>query len=206
MTRNTTLRWMLAVGLVAGLAACAKSAEDGRKGFDVIPASASRYAVLVGVNDYEKCSDLKYCGADVTALRDRLVKIGFDSRDIAVLTDDSSIRPSRRNILEQLDVTLQVADETDLIVVALSGHGAKIGGKSDFCPQDARPDDPESTMILIEDLYAKLEKCPARLKMVFIDACRNKFLPVESRPLAEQEKSIDGFAKSLSDGTVLKAT
>lgn len=59
-------------------------------------------------------------------------------------------------------------------------------------------------MILIEDLYAKLEKCPARLKMVFVDACRNKFLPVDSKPLAEQDRSIDGFARSLSDGVVPK--
>jgi formylglycine-generating enzyme required for sulfatase activity len=178
--------------------------DRGGKGAEVIPVSASRSAVLVGVNDYEKCSDLKYCKADVTALRDQLIKIGFDKRDIAVLTDGADIRPNRRNIVEQLDVALKVAEGTDLIVVALSGHGAKIGGKSYFCPADARPDDPDGTMILIEDLYAKLEKCPARLKIVFVDACRNKFLPAESKPLAEQEKSIDGFAKSLADGDVPK--
>ena len=178
--------------------------DRGGKGAEVIPVTASRSAVLVGVNDYEKCSDLKYCKDDVTALRDQLIEIGFDKRDIAVLTDGADIRPNRRNIVEQLDVALKVAGETDLIVVALSGHGAKIGGKSYFCPADARPNDPEGTMILIEDLYAQLEKCPARLKMVFVDACRNKFLPAESKPLAEQEKSINGFAKSLADGDVPK--
>ncbi|MCH8047698.1 MAG: SUMF1/EgtB/PvdO family nonheme iron enzyme [Planctomycetes bacterium] len=192
------------VVLLLGSRTCPAQGPGGGKGFEVIAASASRYAVLVGVNDYEKFSDLTYCKADVTALRDQLVKIGFDRRDIAVLTDGAKMRPSRRNILEQLDATLKVADETDLIVVALSGHGARIGGKSYFCPLDARPDDPKGTMILIEDLYAKLEKCPARLKIVFIDACRNKFLPVDAKPLAEQQKSIDGFAKSLSDGAVPK--
>ncbi len=199
--RNTALGSILAAGLVVGFACnvlAAPPADD--KGFDVIGAAASRYAVLVGVNVYEKCSNLRYCQADVTALGDQLVKIGFDRRDIAMLTDDSKMKPSRRNILEQLDVTLKVADAGDLIVVALSGHGARIGGKSYFCPMDARPDDPEGSMIPIEDLYAQLEKCPARLKMVFIDACRNNYLPVEAKPLVEQQKSIDGFAKSLSDG------
>ncbi len=217
--QNMAFRFVLAAALVAVLwydasaappsesrttSSGAKSAKSGGKGIEVIAASASRYAVLVGVNYYEKCDDLKYCTADVTALGGQLVKIGFDRRDIVVLTDGEKIRPSRRNILEQLDATLSVADPRDLIVVALSGHGAMIGGRSYFCPQDARPNDPEGTMILIEDLFAKLQKCPARLKMVFIDACRNKFLPVESRPLADQQKSIDGFAKSLSDGAVPK--
>ena len=176
----------------------------GEKGMQVIPASAARYAVLVGVNDYEKCDDLRYCKADVTALAEQLAEIGFDRRDIVVLTDDTKLRPSRRNILEQLDATLKVADGGDLVVVALSGHGAMIGGKSYFCPADARPDDPEGTLIRIDELYEKLEECPARLKMVFIDACRNKFLPVDSRPLSDQAKSIDGFAKSLFDGDLPK--
>ncbi|MCA9262578.1 MAG: SUMF1/EgtB/PvdO family nonheme iron enzyme, partial [Planctomycetales bacterium] len=108
------------------------------------------------------------------------------------------------NVMEQLDVALKVADKSDLIVVALSGHGAKIGGKSYFCPLDARPDDPDGTMISIEELYARLERCPARLKIVLVDACRNKFLPTDSKPLAEQQKSIDGFARSLADGAVPK--
>jgi len=202
--QRALLQLFLAIALFTILCRGASAARDGDKGFDVVPASASKYAVLVGVNDYEKCSDLRYCKADVTALREQLVKIGFDRRDIAVLTDGEAIRPSRRNILEQLDVTLRVADETDLIIVALSGHGAKIGGKSYFCPLDARADDPEGTMIAVEELYDKLEKCPARLKIVLVDACRNKFLPVDSRPLAEQDKSIDGFAKSLTDGVFPK--
>ena len=180
--------------------------SSGDKGVEVIAASASRYAVLVGVNDYEKFSDLRYCKADVTALRDQLVKIGFDKQDIKLLADGEDLRPNQRNIVEQLDIAFKIADKTDVVVVALSGHGAKIGGKSYFCPADARTDDPEGTMILIEDLYAKLEKCPARLKIVFVDACRNKFLPVDSKPLAQQKKSIDGFAKSLADGDVPKGT
>ena len=182
----------------------AKSAARGEKGMEVIPTSASRYAVLVGVNDYEKCDDLRYGKADVTALAKKLVEIGFDRRDIVVLTDGNEIRPTRRNIREQLEATLKVADSEDLVILALSGHGAMIGGKSYFCPSDARPTDPEGTLIRIDELYARLEKCPARLKMVFIDACRDKFLPVESRSLTDQAKSIDGFAKSLSGGELPK--
>ena len=172
----------------------------GEKGMQIIATSASRYAVLVGVNQYDRCTSLRYCKADVTALAKQLVEIGFDRRDIVVLTDGERFPPTRRNILEQLDATLKVAAEGDLVIVALSGHGAMIGGKSYFCPSDARPDDPDDTLIRIDELYEKLEKCPARLKMVFIDACRDKFLPVESRSLTDQAKSINGFAKSLSGG------
>ncbi|MFW6170822.1 MAG: SUMF1/EgtB/PvdO family nonheme iron enzyme, partial [Planctomycetota bacterium] len=185
--------------LGGGPQAVAKNVE-----FDLIPASASRRAVLVGVEEYEAFNDLEYCSGEMAALRHCLIQIGFDQQDIVMLTENADIQPTQENILEQLDTQLQAAKKDDWVVVAFSGHGARIGGKSYFVPSDASLTTPKNTMIAIEELYSKLENCPAQLKLVLVDACRDHLVPDESMPLAEQDRLIDGFARSLSESVVSK--
>lgn len=193
------------VVLLAGLCSRrhARAAGDN-KAFDLIPASASRYAVLVGVNEYESCNDLKHCASDMAALRDCLVEIGFDQQDIVLLRDEAELQPTQSNIMDQLDTQLKAAEKDDLVVIALSGHGAKIDGKSYFLPADAVLASPESTMVSIEELYGKLEACPAQLKLVLVDACHDSLVSSELMTTAEQDNLIDGFARSLSESVVPK--
>ncbi|MFO7902719.1 MAG: SUMF1/EgtB/PvdO family nonheme iron enzyme [Planctomycetota bacterium] len=200
-----TLSLIVVAVLVAGVCwrGDAQAAAENKE-FDLIPASASRYAVLIGVEEYEACNDLQYCSEDMAALRDCLMQIGFDQQDIVMLTGNADIQPTRKNILEQLDTQLKAVNKDDWVVVAFSGHGAKIDGKSYFLPSDASLKSPESTMIPVEELYCKLENCPARLKLVLVDACSDHLVPAESMTLAEQDQLIDGFARSLSESVVPK--
>jgi uncharacterized caspase-like protein len=59
------------------------------------------------------------------------------------------------------------------VLVAFSGHGIYDNGKSYLCPVDARVDDPKGTMVSMETVYERLNKCPAALRLLFVDACRN---------------------------------
>ena len=176
-------------------------------------------ALLVGVNDYERLRDLRFCEADVVALRDRLIAMGFRSDKIKCLTtgaEDSGDRPSHRNITERLDAMFSGLTDDAVIVIALSGHGGSFEWKdasgveqkaSFYCPQDARTYDPMRTMVPVQEIYRRLDKSPARFKLLLVDACRDRhFVPPETRSAVDEAKSMSAFAKSFSDGQLPKGT
>jgi formylglycine-generating enzyme required for sulfatase activity len=139
------------------------------------PQVADRWAVLVGVDDYANAQDLAFCGADQRDLSARLKTCGFPDEHLFLLHDKASdvkYRPSKGNVERQLNVVLNLADANDLLIVALSGHGVSLDGKSYFCPNDATLDDP-ATLISLDTLYERLDKCAARFKLILVDACRN---------------------------------
>ncbi|MCH8047388.1 MAG: SUMF1/EgtB/PvdO family nonheme iron enzyme [Planctomycetes bacterium] len=225
MSRSSSLgMFFLAVALIAlcGPAAEAQrpTGNKGDKGINVEPVlspkSGQFRALLIGVNDYTRLKDLKYCEADVTALRDRLVAMGFRRDAIKCLTTgdrDPARRPSYRNITEHLDALFSGLKEDAVLVIALSGHGGsfewkdasgKVQKASFYCPQDARLHDPLRTMISTKDIFDRLEKCPARFKLLLVDACRDAhFAPDGARTAIDEAKSMAAFAKSLSDPSTL---
>jgi hypothetical protein len=149
------------------------------------PKVEQRWAVLIGVDDYAYAQKLNYCGADQLALRDQLVASGFPDDQVFLLhdkADDTRMRPSQGNIERQLNLVLSLADERDLVVVAFSGHGVHLGGKSFLCPGDCTLDDAK-TLIAVDSVYERLQECAADFKLVLIDACRNDPRPGGARSL-----------------------
>jgi|GEM_PF-1515983 len=166
-------------------------------------------ALLVGVNGYNEFSQLSFCKADIEALRDALPQLGIAKENITCLTTGSNFRnnPTMKRVRESILSTLKGLDKDDVVVLAFSGHGVRLdyqdgrASGSYFCPQDASLDDPEKTMISVPWLYEQLNKCPARFKMLLVDACRNR-VKVSAEKMAKKNiagvKSIDGFTKSIS--------
>lgn len=165
-------------------------------------AGSDQWAVLVGVDDYVQATDLRYCGADVRALRQQLVDVGFPEEQIKLLHDDAEenrFRPFRGNIDKQLELVLGLAGPGDTVVIAFSGHGVHISGKSYFCPAEAELDDP-STLVSLDELYEQLKQCRAAVKLIMVDACRNNPRVPGAKDLSEDAAS---FTKALQ---VLAAT
>lgn len=169
-----------------------------------------RYALLVGVNDYSFFSPLTFCDNDIANLSKTLGHNGFDQRDIVVLRDglkDRHLLPNRNNIVTQLKLLLESVEKNDLVVVAFSGHGVHIKGKSYLCPYDSQLDQPTDTMISLDGVYDMLQNCPASQKVLIVDACRNDPTPSGTRAPSSIEHTND-FTKSLQDhappqGTVI---
>lgn len=139
-----------------------------------------RWAVLIGINDYAHARDLRYCLADQMALKEELIRAGFDDRQVTLLHDDAKdkpLLPFKSNIEKQIELVCKLADKGDLVLLSFSGHGIHIGKTSYLCPTDASPDD-TSSLISMEWIYDQLKKSKAGLRLVIIDACRN--VPVES--------------------------
>lgn len=79
-------------------------------------------AVLIGINYRNKDSELKGCINDIIRVRDMLLTKGYKSSDIKVLTDDTSTKPTRENILVQLVSTI-VSSSSTSVYIHYSGHG-----------------------------------------------------------------------------------
>lgn len=142
---------------------------------DQTAAASQRWALLVGVDDYAELEDLKFAGADMRAMRNELLSRGFDEKNVFVLDDQAGqtkYRPTKNNVERQLDVLMQIAERDDLLLVAFSGHGVHVEGKSYLCPADARLDDP-GTLIALDSVYQRLNRSPAGLKLLVVDCCRN---------------------------------
>ena len=160
--------------------------------------AARKYAVLMGVDEYDVLSDLKYCGRDVKSLGDRLSKLGFASSDLVVLHDEAErgSTPTKARFLRALSDILARATPQDVVVVAFSGHGVHLGGNSYLCPPDASLQNP-SQLISLNDVYRHLEDCPAHSKLLIVDACRNT--PRRGARSIGSSKETVGFAKSLRE-------
>lgn len=163
-----------------------------------VQAQSRRWALLVGVDDYVKVQKLHYCGADIRALGKQLETSGFPREHVYLLHDEAQktqYRPVKANIEEQLKLVLGLVEKNDLIVVAFSGHGVHLDGKSYLCPSETDLDNP-ATMIALDSVYERLDKCPAALKLLLVDACRDDPRLKGQRSLTPQAGTT-GLARSL---------
>ncbi len=172
---RAVLRILTALVPLAALAALADE-PAGRK-----------YALLVGVKDYRGTSlgSLKYTENDVAKLAEllrpeyrRVVLMtrseGFDKKDETLFPNAAAIRT-------QLDSLFEDRKSSDTVLVAFSGHGLVLRKQKVelfFCPEKADVDKPE-TLISLDEVYKRLQACPAGVKVLIADACRND--PFEGR-------------------------
>ncbi len=158
----------IAVGLVFALAGAAAAQ---------LP-TGTRYAVLVGVNDYGPDSGLPtllYAENDAKALNEVLRASGFREANITLLIN-SGRKPTKAAILDAIGRVRQQWTENDTFVVAFAGHGIQPGPTFFFCPADARPPDTETLVSLdgvLDGVFKELENCRGGRKLLLVDACRN---------------------------------
>ena len=156
----------------------------------------SRWAVLIGVDDYAELGKLRFAGADQQALATQILASGFSEDQIFLLHDkarENKYRPFRENIEKQLSLVFQLVGPGDLIIISFSGHGVQLDGKSYLCPVDTRLDKLADTMIPLEKIYDGLAKSKATLRLLLVDACRNDFVPAGRRSVS-LSRSLGEFA------------
>jgi len=100
-------------------------------------------------------------------------------------------------VQRRIESVLKVARPDDLVLVAFSGHGVHLDGKSFFCPTDANLDSPETTMVPLDFIYRQLDGSRARQKLLLVDACRNDPRPPGSRDATAHTKSLEGLGEQL---------
>jgi len=184
---------VLAMGMVGSMWAYADETPKRASG----GGSGKRWAILIGVDDYVELQDLHYCGADQKALHSRLQSAGFPEDHLFLLHDSAAenrFKPFKANIEKQLKLLLSLVEKDDLVVLGFSGHGLQIGKSAYLCPVDANIEKPE-TLLSLPDIYEQLEKSPAALRLMIVDACRNDPRPRGKRSAASIEELTE-FSKS----------
>lgn len=147
-------------------------------------AHAENYAFLVGVGDYDpkELQPLPFTRNDIQEFSRALQNSRYEKQNIVLMHDDIRVLsdkrylPIARNIRDELQLLLSVLDPADSIIVAFAGHGVQFSGENVnyFCASDARLDDKDrSSLVSMKDVYEALEKCPAKRKLLLVDACRN---------------------------------
>ena len=173
-----------------------------------VAAPAARWAVLIGVDEYEDktISDLRFSANDAHTLAALLVASGAWPADhIILLTpdqEDPDLRPTRANILRTL-AWARSLQGADTLLLFFSGHGGSTGesGSSTnvLYPSDADFKLPADTGISLDRVFDVLEQADAQRRVVIVDACRNRF--VEAKAVAAP--SWDAPRYRLSQGTMV---
>jgi formylglycine-generating enzyme required for sulfatase activity len=167
-------RWLVLLIVLGGLAASLPLAGQ--------ESSGEKYALLVGIRKYSpnQLKDLPFAENDVVELAKVLRQHGYREENVVVLSnsagsEDPRYLPLGQNIRKELQTLLKRRRSGDSVLVAFAGHGLqfKDDDKQYFCPFDTNLKD-RSTLVAITEVYAELEKCPAKYKLLLVDACRNE--------------------------------
>ena len=131
----------------------------------------AKYAVLVGVNDYDspKLPAIKYAEADAVDLSKTLGKAGYE---VTLLIGKKATGAA---VAKELTGVAKKAEKGDLVLVALAGHGLQFEGDGPhFCPVDAKPTKEDArTRLAIDEIVSGMDKSFATNKLFLIDASRN---------------------------------
>ena len=149
----------------------------------------TQWAFLVGVEKYRDpdIRALEYTVDDVVGLREALIILGFQPRNIKILADPDQLRnsmdltreqsellaPTKSNIETELERFLaQDIGADDLVLLAFSGHGMNDRGEASYLvPYDGTTD--TETQIKLEKVLERVAAIKAKYRVVMIDACRS---------------------------------
>ena len=130
------------------------------------------FAVVIGINQYEKWPGLEFAVADANAVKNALQKTGFD--DITIIMDKEA---TQRRILSELFHKLPAkVDRNDRVLFYFAGHGQTEdlpgGGKKGYIiPVDAETDSYASTAVSMEQIRSLSSRIAAKHIFYVMDCC-----------------------------------
>lgn len=129
------------------------------------------FALIVGIESYRSIPKADYGESDAKRMRGYLEALGVPSQNIVSLTGQSASKSDLVKYLEEW-LPANVSPESR-VYFFYSGHGAPDpqSGSAYLVPWDGDPSFPKSTAYPVAQLYASLEKLPAKEAVVMIDAC-----------------------------------
>ena len=129
------------------------------------------YAVIIGINAYEKWPSLEYAVNDAKSIQKRLKDMGFDT---ITLLDNYA---TRENILKVLgDELPQKVQKNDRVIIFFAGHGqteelADGSQMGYLVPVDSDTRNIFSTAISMDQVRQFSRRLPAKHVLYLIDAC-----------------------------------
>lgn len=152
------------------------------------PAFAERYALVIGVANYNNVTQLKNPVEDAQLMARTLDEVGFEV-SLALDTTVSQFQ-------SEVDRFVANVPENSTVLVYFAGHGIQYAGENYLIAADANIEslsDLKGAGVSAQSLLKKLHDTNARSLVMVLDACRNN--PLEEIETANMSRAIDGLKR-----------
>lgn len=165
------------------------------------PFYGSSWAVVIGIDAYEKVPHLNSAVADARAVADLLPSLGFSKDKTFLLLDAQATKAKIESTLYR---DLRRMGPDDRLFVYFAGHGEtmpiRTGEEGYILPVDADPDALAITALAMNDIRRVAERLPGKHYLFVMDACFSGF--AVTRAAAGRALSADFFAAALRESVV----
>jgi len=129
------------------------------------------FAVVIGIESYQTIPRSDYSKKDAETIKNYLAALGFQERNVELMTDQRATRSGMAKALEAW-LPNQVTNQSTVFVY-FSGHGAPepATGEAYLVPYDGDPNYLGVTGYSLKRLYDSLGKLPAKEIIVVLDSC-----------------------------------
>jgi uncharacterized caspase-like protein len=145
----------------------------------------ANWALVIGINEYQRLTSLRYAQRDAELMRNYFNKANFDA--VFYFADDSpaidapdgsrqSTQPTCANLYSFLHDFFEASHLAagDNFWFFFSGHGMRHEGRDYLMPSDGNPRNIAYTAISVGYITERLRRCGADNVVLFLDACRNE--------------------------------
>lgn len=135
------------------------------------PARQNDVAVVIGIEEYRGLPRSDFSRSDAGLVKDYLRAMGFQERNIALLTDSSATLSDIKKTVEGW--LPNRARKDSAVFIYYSGHGAPDvqSGEAYMVPFEGDPNYLEDTGYPLKRLYERIAKLEAREVVVVLDSC-----------------------------------
>ena len=179
------------------------------------PRIANRWAVVIGVGDYENKSvpKLRFAEPDADAMYRLLTtRAGYPRENVLLLTDKAPEKPTLQNIRLALgDFLARKTAREDMVLIYYAGLGApeadaaskeKDGLAKYLIPRNVQPESLRSTAVAMEELQGILARIPAERVVLLLDtsysglADGRTFAPPGTKPRSVSDQFLERLTKT----------
>jgi hypothetical protein len=147
-----------------------------------LPAISKRWALIVGVDQYEdkQITPLYAASNDATALAEAFTRYaGFPKEQVILLASNQpeERQPTRGNLLLRLANLARLVPKDGLLLFAFAGHGIERNKEAFLLPSDAKMSDNlrvlQATALSVTEVKEWVQEMGVKQVLVLLDACRN---------------------------------
>lgn len=168
--------------------------------------ASDKYAIIIGINDYDLLSDLKAGVNDAERIKEYYKDLGFKVWLISDNQESRLEKPSLQNLRRILDNVKEISEgrQIDEFVFFFAGHGVQIKGENYLCFPESVVISDIGMLSVDRILIPWIRDLSAKLSLVYLDACRNDLGPMRAAGV-ERGLEVKGFTGQSRDIAIFYA-
>lgn len=136
----------------------------------------TRYAFLIGCEEYSNFTDISFCQSDVGLIQETLVNYcDYEYETIEIIFQYKGCDDTPKVIYKKLQTMIDKAEDGDSILFYFAGHGVKEGEKGYLLLADSKASDFQNTALDLAKINELLRN-PRINGFLILDACHSGIL------------------------------